>query len=146
LSDPATLLTPTRDPFTTGAAEYYDSPFPGTIPAEPRIYVRIELADLGFETLAMVDTGAPWCILEPGLANLVRENFEELPDAVTLSTRLGRYSGCLYWGIVKLLADEGEALEVQTTVFLSPEWNGGNFVGYLGCLDRVRFAFAPTRS
>jgi len=77
LSDPATLLTPSDDPFTTGAAEYYDSPFPGTIPAEPRIYIRIELADLGFETLAMVDTGAPWCILEPGLANLVRKNFED---------------------------------------------------------------------
>jgi len=143
LTEPATLLTPASAPFTTGAARYYDAPRSGSTPPEPRIYVRIEPASLGFETLAMVDTGAPWCILEPSLGAVVQDHFELLPGDVTLSSRFGRYSGQLYLGTVKLAADEGEDLEVSTTVFISPDWPAGSFVGYMGLLDRIRFAFEP---
>lgn len=91
----------------------------------------------------MVDTGAPWCILEPKLADAVQNQFEELPGQIVLSSRLGRYSGHLHLGSVKLTADQGEDLNVDTTIFISPDWPGGNFVGYLGFLDRIRFAFDP---
>ncbi len=143
LAEPTTLLTSGGSPFTTGAAKYYDTATPGSIPAEPRIYIRIELASLGLEALAVVDTAAPWCILEPRLGAAVVDHFEELPGTVALSSRLGRHEGRLYLGTVKLSADEGEDLEVAATVFISPDWSGGNFVGYLGFLDRIRFAFEP---
>ncbi len=143
MTEPTTLLTPEGAPFTTGAARYYDTATPGSTPTEPRIYIRVEPASLGLEALAIVDTAAPWCILEPRLGAAVVDHFEELPGTVTLSSRFGRHEGRLYLGTVKLSADEGEDLEVETTVFISPDWTGGNFVGYLGCLERIRFALEP---
>ncbi len=143
LTEPSTLFRPGNTPFTTGSARYYDTPTPGSTPAEPRIYIRIDPASLGLEALAMVDTGAPWCILEPRLGAAVRDHLEKLPDPVVLSSRFGRYSGHLYLGTVKLVADEGEDLEVSTTFYISSEWPAGNFVGYLGFLDRICSAFEP---
>ncbi len=143
LTEPATLLTPEGASFATGAARYYDAPVSMvTPPSAPRIFIRFD-PGIGVEATAMVDTGAPWCILEPKLASVVRGHFEELPGEVVLSSRLGRYAGRLYLGTVRLIADHGEDLEVDTTLFISPDWPGGNFVGYLGFLDRIRFAFDP---
>lgn len=142
LSEPATLLTPERHPFTTGFARYYDSP-DGSTPSEPRIFIRMDPGDLGREVTAIVDTAAPWCILEPKLGTAVKDRNEQLPGRVVLSSRLGRFSGHLHLGTIKLLADQGEDLDVYATIFISPDWPGGNFVGYLGFLDRIRFAFDP---
>ncbi|HEX9730695.1 MAG TPA: hypothetical protein VGG06_01775 [Thermoanaerobaculia bacterium] len=133
-----TLLLPDGQPFTAGAAEYYDQALQEAVPTDPRIYIRLEL--FGFETLAMVDTAAPWCILEPSLGDAIRPHVEELPGDRRLSTRMGSFMGRLHRGPVALVADSGEGLEIEVTFFLSPEWPGGNFVGYLGFLDRLRFA------
>ncbi len=51
--------------------------------------------------------------------------------------------GALYRVPVKLLADEGEPLQMEATVFLSPDWQGPNFIGYEGLLQRIRFAVDP---
>ncbi len=142
-SGEATLLTPEYLPFTTGTAPYYDSAKPDSVPREPRIYILIEPANLGIAALAMVDTGAPWCILEPWIGELIKDHVEELPKDVSLNTQLGLFSGKLYNGGLTLLAEEGEALEMEVTFFLCPDWPGGNFVGYLGFLDRLRFAIDP---
>lgn len=142
-TDAATLLTPDHRPFTSGSAAYYDSTTSGQILAEPRIHIRLEIGDSGVELLALVDTAAPWCILESRLVQAAREQLEELPRDVALSTRLGRFHGRLYLGALKLLPDDGEELLVTTTFFLSQDWPGGNFVGYLGFLDRIRFAVDP---
>ncbi len=133
-----TLLLPGGLPFTAGVAGYHDAASPEATSVEPRIYVRIEL--FGFEILAMVDTAAPWCILEPTLGDAIRPYVEELSGARRLSTRMGSFVGRLYRGPITLVADEGEELEIEVTFFLSSEWPGGNFVGYLGFLDRLRFA------
>lgn len=138
LLDPATLLFPDGRPFTTGAAEYHDTASPLVASVEPHIYIRIEL--FGFEVLAMVDTAAPWCILQPTIGEAIRPHVEELPGDRRLSTRLGSFVGRLYRGPLTLVADEGEALEVDVTFFLSPDWPGENFVGYLGFLERLRYA------
>ncbi len=143
MSERPTLLTADHLPFTVGVATYYDSAKSELIPSEPRIYVRIELPEVGIETLAMVDTGAPWCILERPLAEAVEDRFFDLDQEVVLSTRLGRISGRLYSGTVILIPEEGAELSIQATFFLSPEWTGGNFLGYLGCLDRFRSALDP---
>lgn len=146
MTEPVTLFTSGGLPFTTGAARYYDSPSPEVTPSEPRIFIRIVPGDIGIEVTAMVDTGAPWCILESKLAGAVQDRFEALPGEVVLSSRLGRYPGQLHLGTVKLPADRGEDLDVETTIFVAPDWPGGNFVGYLGFLDRFRFGFDPHRN
>ncbi len=91
----------------------------------------------------MVDTAAPWCILEPDLARAAERDLEGLPDLASIDSRLGRFTGRLYRGRTTILAEEGEALSVDATFFLSQEWRGGNFVGYQGFLERIRFAVDP---
>jgi hypothetical protein len=143
LTELAILRTSENLPFAVGAASYYDSAEPGAAAHEPRIYIRIELAGTGIELLAMVDTAAPWCILEPHLAAAVADHLEELPGEAVISTRVGRFSGKLYLGTTTILAEKGEGFTVATTFFLSPEWPAGNFVGYQVFLDRFRFAGDP---
>ena len=145
-SESPTLRTSDGLPFTSGATTYYDTLLAGEDRAEPRIYVPVELDDSGIEFLALVDTGAPWCIVEPQLAEPVMDGFEELPSPVAISTRLGRYAGKLYRASLTLMPDEGEALAVDTTVFLAKDWPGGSFIGYQGFLDRIRFAIDPERN
>ena len=36
-----------------------------------------------------------------------------------------------------------ELAQVESTVFVSPEWPEGNFIGYSGLLERIRFAIDP---
>lgn len=96
--------------------------------------------------LAMVDTGAPWCIFEPPIGRDIQDRLEELPGTSVLDTRLGRFEGRLYLGNVTLLAEEGEDLDVETTIFLCPDWPGGNFVGYQGFLDRICSGLKPNEN
>jgi hypothetical protein len=42
-----------------------------------------------------------------------------------------------------IVTDEGESCEVDATLFASREWVYGNFVGYSGLLERIRFAVDP---
>jgi hypothetical protein len=90
----------------------------------------------------MVDTAAPWCILKPDLARQVEAHLEPLGPA-SLISRLGRTKGWLYRGDMTILADRGEPLDIDTLIFLSPEWEGENFIGYGGLLQSIRFAVDP---
>jgi hypothetical protein len=131
-----------RHPTFSGFASYYDV-VPGGSTVDPRIYLRLRLGEGSSEFLAMVDTAAPWCILEPDLAKAVEGDLEGLPDLAVIDSRLGRFTGRLYRGRTTLLAEVGESLSVDATFFLSKEWTGGNFVGYQGFLERLRFAVDP---
>lgn len=70
-------------------------------------------------------------------------NLDPIPGRVVLSTRLGRFHGTLFRGLITLVADQGESLDVEATVFLSADWPGPNFLGYQGLLQRIRFAVDP---
>ncbi|HEY3998703.1 MAG TPA: hypothetical protein VGO93_07545 [Candidatus Xenobia bacterium] len=98
------------------------------------------------EVDALVDTGAPWCILGDRLA----EKAGWLEHAPTLSTilhtRLGRLRGYLRREYLTLVAESGESLSVEATFFVSPDWLGPTFIGYSGCLERMRFAVDPAQS
>lgn len=137
------MLTLGDTPFTTGRATYEDSPAI-TSEGTAKIYVKVALATLQEMILAQLDTGAPWTILGPSLANalgLLGGQGEE----VTLSTRMGKLTGRLERTTLTLIADMGDDLEVETTVFASdrvPE--GLNFIGYNGMLDHIRFALDPS--
>lgn len=94
----------------------------------------------------MVDTGAPWCIFEPAISMKLRSHLDVINENARLRTRLGLYQGILGRGRLQIAADEGEDLDVTAVMFLCPDWPGGNFLGYEGVLDRVRFAVDPHRN
>ncbi|HEX7181491.1 MAG TPA: hypothetical protein VF756_06580 [Thermoanaerobaculia bacterium] len=113
---------------------------------DARIYVQVLPGDLPFPVEAMVDTAAPWCIFSPLIGERLRPHLDILREPVFLHTRLGRFRGALYRGSVKIPADEGIPLEVDAVMFLCEDWPGGNFVGYQGFLQNIRFAVDPHRN
>jgi hypothetical protein len=133
-----------HSPFTTGVASYSDFDVDDPSPnPEPRIWVRVVGGSSTTPVLAMVDTAAPWCIFRPGVANLFARDLEPISGWSVLSTRFGRVHGTLFRGLITLLANEGRPLDVDSTIFISPDWTGPNFLGYQGLLQRIRFAIDP---
>jgi len=110
---------------------------------EARIVVPVELKSVAKPVLAVVDTAAPWCIFEPVVAESLVRNSLPILRQTFLSTRLGMIQGSLYREVLRIPADEGEPLDVEASVFLSPDWRGPNFIGYQGLLQRIRFAVDP---
>ncbi|HYU31979.1 MAG TPA: hypothetical protein VEW48_07435 [Thermoanaerobaculia bacterium] len=94
----------------------------------------------------MVDTGAPWCIFEPAIGEALRDHVHILEESVWMRSRFGRFQGTLCHGPLQIAADDGEDLNIEAVMFLCPDWPGGNFIGYEGALDRIRFAVDPHRN
>lgn len=90
----------------------------------------MELESVADRVLAVVDTAAPWCIFEPGVAESLVRNSLPILEQTVLSTRMCLIQGALYREMLRIPADEGEPLDVDATVFLSPDWRGPNFIGY----------------
>ncbi len=137
-----------RRPFS-GQAAYHEAEEPSGTARQDFIFIqlRIPVIDGSLEFLAMVDTAAPWCIWKSALALQAKESLERTESGVTLSTRVGTLAGDLYRGTIVVLAEEGQDLEIEATVFVPyvpyEEWHGPNIVGYPGFLQRLRFAFDP---
>jgi len=129
-------------PFATGVVRYADSSGAQTL-RESRIVIPVVPRLIENPVMAVVDTAAPWCIFKPMIGDLIRAHLSPVDQNVELSTRLGVIPGDLYRLPITLPAEEGENLEVEATIFLSPEWRGENFVGYLGLLQRICFAVDP---
>lgn len=142
MPDGPVLFARDRSPFATGVASYRDADTER--PRQPpRVVVRVQPRPLSNPVLAVLDTAAPWCILRPQIGELIADDLEAMPGSVKLGTRLGVFEGRLYRGWLTLLAQEGESLDLEATFFLSPHWQGSNFIGYEGVLDRIRFAIDP---
>jgi hypothetical protein len=92
----------------------------------------------------MVDTAAPWCILDGALATVFETAEAILVKHQTLSSRLGDIVGDLCRTSITLLADEGDSLTVEATVFVCHDWQGPSVIGYNGLLERIRFAVDPS--
>ena len=129
-------------PFATGALQYIENQREIT-GSEARILVPLALDLISRTVLAVVDTAAPWCILEPEVGSHLKRVVSPSQEQAVLSTRLGTLKGSLYRVPLTLPADEGESLDLEATVFLSPDWRGPNFIGYQGLLQRIRFAVDP---
>jgi len=109
----------------------------------PRIFLEVFAESFPIPVLAMVDTAAPWCIFEGSITAKIRDRVDVIQENVRLHSRLGHFWGTLASGGLKLRAEEGEDLDIQALMFLSSDWPGGNFIGYEGFLDRIRFAVDP---
>ena len=109
------------------------------------MWVQVALPGLPAPVLAALDTGAAWTVLEPEIAELLGL-FDGSGEVVSrLETPFGPFQGRLERVVMTLLAEEGQDLEVEATVFVCRDWPRENFLGYAGLLERVRFALDPPR-
>jgi predicted aspartyl protease len=123
----------------TGAARYLDA-HPRVQEAEPRIYVKFQPVGASSPHLALLDTGAHYCILERQLAESIGGDLTEPIGQRSIRSAHGVIRGDLHIHTLRLIAEIGEPLDVDAVVFVSPDWPKSSFIGYLGVLDRVRFA------
>ncbi len=141
----AQLLIDTNS-FASGAAHYADQ-YPGD-ERNARLVLAVTIANRA-TVQAVVDTGTPWCILDP-------EIVERLEDAVLFTENLRdlmirgeRYDGRLGRVEITLQADCcGVSIAVEATVFvptlrLGEVWCHPNFIGLQGFLARIRYAVDP---
>lgn len=93
--------------------------------------------------LALFDTGAHFCILHDEVVELIRGELDEPIGAMKLRTARGLMEGELYRHPIRLVAEVGRDLVIDSTLYVVPGWRGPNFLGYSGALDRLRFALNP---
>lgn len=127
-------------PWNTSSAEVFlDQPRPtGVLP----VAVRCRFGSQP-EELAMLDTGAQWTLIGPELIELLGDELGEGLEAITMSTRIGRFQGTLYRLPIRLLADRGTDVTVDATCCALKAWPGPNILGFTGFLERLRFALEP---
>lgn len=129
--------------FSSGAAKFYDAPSQsGT--GSPRIYIAVSAEGMNEPFLAMIDTGSEYSVLNPEIAEEIGLFALDGQD-MTMSHRLGSTQGKLVRTTLRVLADDGDDLSVDATVFVpTEEWPSRlNFIGYLGFLERVRLGLDP---
>jgi len=93
--------------------------------------------------LAQLDTAAEWSILNTETAEAL-SLLNGQGEPVEYSTRLGKFPGYLERTGIDLIADDGQCLRFEATVWVSREWPGGTFLGFGGFLERIRFAIDPS--
>jgi hypothetical protein len=133
--------------FATGVAPYFVGG-PGEREAGRLV---IEVSIEGLRTTAAVDTGGFYFVCRPELAEGLEPFLTDPLFVGKLEIRGTEYDGDLYRLTVELVAEEGEGLLVDATVFLPKlkphqEWKLPSFMGFQGMLDRIRFAVDPEQS
>jgi len=125
--------------FTSGRSKFLDN-HPRFQEPTAKIFVKIAFPGLDDgAVLAQLDTGAAYSMLEPAISEALGL-FDREGKTTRISTRLGTLSGRLIRIPLILAADEGISLDVEGTFFVSREWRGITFLGYVGLLDRLRIA------
>ena len=128
--------------FTVGRSRFSDS-LPGSGEATSKVYVKVQPSAWPGALLAQLDTGAPWSVFEPEIAESIGV-LNGSGEVVELDTRFGRKRGRLERVVVTILADEGESLNVEATIFVCQDWpDRMNFIGYNGLLERIRIGLDP---
>jgi hypothetical protein len=100
------------------------------------------------ERYAIIDTGAPWCILDPLAARQLGMSERSAIVDTVLAVRGLRYAGFLHTVDIRVMATEGTDLLVDGVVFVpqlrpGEDWTLPNFLGLDGFLTRIRFAVDP---
>lgn len=135
------------DIFAQGAIPYIDH-YPND--ELVRMVINIYLANQLISIPAIIDTGAPWCVLNPLILEDIANDIEAIRSINRpLNIRGIAYTGWLYRVPIHIPALLGKPLDIEATAFipnLSPTetWSYPNFVGLQGFLDRIRFAVDPS--
>ena len=111
---------------------------------ESRIYVSVKFDTLP-KTFAVLDTGAPWCILNEEQAKELNPNYkDEATEKIHLKIRGETTEGVLIRLPVTIFAEQGEDISIIGTVFVpQDERDFPNFIGLEGFLSRIKFAIDP---
>lgn len=131
--------------FATGKMIYEYRPTPQHT-ASNRLYLSVEINNLSL--LAVVDTGAPYVIVQPTYAGLLQLDPSEALEEIKLKIRGTIFKGHIHRVLVDLPASEGESMSLEATMFVpeTDEETWGNlpsFLGMMGFLERIRFAIDP---
>jgi hypothetical protein len=128
--------------FAVGKADYSLSP-----PEDPKLNVGVEVD--GIHTLVVLDTAAPFLLCSLWLATQLDVSKFDRIGSTRIVTNRGTLSGDLYRLPLRLIASEGNAIEIQATAIV-PDLNQDHwrdaptFLGFRDCLDRLRFAIDPS--
>lgn len=129
------------------AVTYYTDHYPG-LEENARIVLSITLEG-NLTTEAIVDTGAPWVVIDPELADELGLDNAYEPER-TLNIRGVNYAGSLHRiGICLQAENISESNpEIIATAFVpmlsaGEQWGLPNFIGLDGFLSRIRFAIDP---
>ena len=128
------------DPFASGSADYTYAP-----DDSPRLNLEVEVEG-NIRLHAVVDTGAPYFILNPKFASQLDLSEREQVGRIKLSTRKGSTDGKIYRLTLTLIATVGNSLQIEATTFVPADdrWDDEpSFLGLANCLDRLRFAVDP---
>lgn len=131
--------------FATSKTEYLDQ-IPGR--DETRICIAVQFDKLP-PGLAVVDTGAPYCVLSKQQAIEIDPNYRSsATTSIALTVRgYQELPGVLVRMQVTVCADEGDDITIEGTVFVPEEdIELPNFIGYGGLLERINFAVDPRKN
>ena len=130
-------------PFATGVAGYNSNS--GLEPAS-RIILQVEVAELGEDegvtVTAIVDTGAPYMVCDTELAKQIGLQ-PDADDTDTIRIRGVLVDGGLHRVRLSFLADEGDDLTIEATVFVPQRTEGPAFLGMTNCLESIHWAVDP---
>jgi len=136
------MLTLNAIPFTTGRATYRDFD-PENASRKQGFYVRVAFpGSARGGVYALVDTGTPYCIFNTAQVETLGLSFNT-GERIALRTAYGPFEGTVQRVTIQLIAEEGESLNIDASVFVAQDWHLGNFLGYTGFLERFRFAIDP---
>ena len=127
--------------FTSSVASYQEED-PSLESDQASIHVQIVInGATRFATFARLDPATPWVVLNAELTKALGLGAQG--PVKRLQTAAGLMTGTLERYPIVLAAEEGQSLEIDATLFVCSEWRRGNFLGYRGFLERVRFAIDP---
>lgn len=133
-------------PFATGAVQYRQHSMGGDM-SSSRLVLPVMFGDISVE--AVLDTGTPWVICAPQVAQAVGLSDLTAMDRIRLLIRGTWVQGTLQSMEMTIPAYLGEPLIIEVIAFV-PEteyaetWGTlPSFLGLTGCLERFRFAVDP---
>lgn len=133
------------EPFATGMTLYSYRPAINDISNRIMLHVEIE----GVLIQGIVDTGSPYVVCPPHLSDIIGFDPADAIESIPYRVRGNLMWGSLYRVDVLFLADQGDDVRVDATVFVpDAEWQDAwgefpGFIGLTGCLERLRFAVDP---
>jgi hypothetical protein len=135
--------------FAVGAAEYFYGPATSKETTNRIIIPILVEVTRPIPTQAVLDTGAPYAILDPDIAGVAGFTADQALDRIRMNVRGMVLDGCLTRLNITLQATEGDSLTIDTTTFIpdsASAWGGfPSFLGLAGFLERVRFAIDPNK-
>lgn len=136
------MLLLNDEEFTSGSATYFEED-PFLKSRQTSIHVSIVLnGEVSIPVFARLDPATPWVVLNSEVNKQI--GLRAASTEIELQTTAGLMKGSLERFPITLQAEQGEALEIDATLFVCDDWQRENFLGYSGFIERIRFAVDPS--